>query len=61
MRSIIWDLGRKISTPLYSAQDDTKQPSSAGIMAKKYPQVSKFLKDGVWGRKAFFKKFSSPH
>ena len=30
------------------------------LWQKNSPQVSKFLKDGVRGRKAFFKKFSSP-
>ena len=34
--------------------------SSVVITAKNIPQVSRFLKDGVRGRKAFFKKFSSP-
>ena len=36
------------------------RPSSAVIMKKIKPHVSKFLKDGVRGRKAFFKMFSSP-
>ena len=34
--------------------------ASAVITAKNKPLVSKFLKDGVRGRKAFFQKFSSP-
>ena len=61
MRSIVWDLGRKISTPLHSAQDDTKQPLSAQNNEKNIPLVSKFLKErGCGGKKSFFQKVFFP-